>query len=64
MNRQTAINRVASILAHNSFTHIEAAKEIPSLAENTAETLDKNLEAAKALQMDHIYLARLATLTK
>lgn len=49
MTKDDALGRVAAILAWDTFSHMKAAREMPSLGENSKEVANNNRAAMVAL---------------
>lgn len=59
---KAARERMAALLAFNSFEQKEAASKNPNLRENTKEALEKNREVAVAFGIEDAYNAACSTL--
>jgi hypothetical protein len=62
MTKDKATDIIVSRLALDSFDHIEAAKKIPSLVENTTDACTQNQEAAAVFGIEDKYLRSLSQL--
>jgi len=62
MTKEEALRYVASVMAVRAEEHIRAAREIPYLAQNTREALEKLESAAAALGIEKEYKAALENL--
>ena len=60
MTRNEAESIIISRLVINSASHMESAKEMPQLAQNSADACRNNQEAAAAFGIEDQYLARLS----
>lgn len=59
MTRERALEHVASMLASETASHVEALRDLPQLAENTGDVIRKNREIAIALKIDNLYSEKL-----
>ena len=59
MTKNEAESRVASLLALSTCSHMQSARDIPSLEENTRQAISKNRDVAIALDIDDLYSQKL-----
>lgn len=62
MTKEQAIERVAAMLAFNTFDHEASARKLPHLRQNTEEAKASNLAVAVALGCEDRYRAGCSTL--
>lgn len=60
MNKQKALSNVASMLAYSTVDHIDSTNKIPALLENATQAAEKNLNIAKALEIEPQYFKKIA----
>ena len=59
MNKETALDYIASMLAIDTANHVRVLRDLPFLKDNTNEVVRKNREAAIALDIDGLYSKKL-----
>lgn len=59
MNKETALDYIASMLAIDTANHVRALRDLPFLKDNTNEVVRKNREVAIALDIDGLYSKKL-----